>query len=324
MALVAAGCKASPRIAEAGFIPIGGIEQWVSIRGRDRSHPAILFLHGGPGGAQSLFAFRFALWEEQRYTVALWDQRGAGKTFGRHGTATPEMTLDRMAQDTVEVADYLLQRLRIKKLILVGHSWGATLGLNAVRLRPDLFHVFVGIGQPVGWKEYFKWMRSFALEKATTADDIPAIREINALGPFDPLDKNQLRLIERWRSHYMAPSDIEFYSAQRRFMDGVKISARGEVAARIGGQAFSVRKLLSTILRLDLKEEFSDISAPVFLIHGRDDIISPAEPARLFVERLRAPAKGFTLIEGGHAACFTNPMRFLGALDRSVQLSLRG
>lgn len=323
MMFSAAGCKPSRQNAAAGFVPIGGIEQWISIRGRDRSRPVILYLHGGPGAAQSLFVSRFASWEE-RYTVVQWDQRGAGKTFGRHGAATPEMTLDRMALDTVEVAEYLLNRLRLKKLILVGHSWGATLGLNAVQLRPDLFHAFVGTGQPVSWREYFLWMRSFALEKAKAANNTPAIREINALGPFDPQSKEQRGLIERWRALYMAPSDSEFYSAQRRFMNGLEVSARSEVAARIDGQAFSVRKLIPTILSLDAKEKFSEISVPVFLIHGRDDVLSPPEPARMFVERLRAPAKGFTLIEGGHCACFTNPMRFLNALDRNVQLSLRG
>src|SRR5437868_8485040 len=35
-------------ISEEGFVPIGGIEQWVSIRGADRKNPVLLLLHGGP------------------------------------------------------------------------------------------------------------------------------------------------------------------------------------------------------------------------------------------------------------------------------------
>jgi len=67
-------------IAEEHFAPIGGIEQWVAIRGRDRSRTPILFLHGGPCEAESPFLSVFAPWEE-RYVVAQWDQRGTGRTL---------------------------------------------------------------------------------------------------------------------------------------------------------------------------------------------------------------------------------------------------
>lgn len=92
-------------IDEASFIPIGGIEQWVTIRGQDRANPVLLFLHGGPGDVTNPWAFAlFALWEEHS-TVAQWDQRGAGRTFRRNGPpAASTMTLDRMAQDGVELA----------------------------------------------------------------------------------------------------------------------------------------------------------------------------------------------------------------------------
>jgi pimeloyl-ACP methyl ester carboxylesterase len=41
----------------------------------------------------------------------------------------------------------------MRKLVLVGHSWGAILGLHVIRLRPELFHAFVGTGQPVSVTE---------------------------------------------------------------------------------------------------------------------------------------------------------------------------
>jgi hypothetical protein len=42
-------------VDEMGFVPIGGIDQWIAIQGGDAGNPAILYLHGGPGEAQSPF-----------------------------------------------------------------------------------------------------------------------------------------------------------------------------------------------------------------------------------------------------------------------------
>jgi hypothetical protein len=36
-------------IDEARYVPVGGSEQYISIRGEDRANPVMLFLHGGAG-----------------------------------------------------------------------------------------------------------------------------------------------------------------------------------------------------------------------------------------------------------------------------------
>ena len=93
-------------VNEGHFVNIGGIDQWVTIRGRDRHNPLLLLLHGGPGNAfQSFTRVPIAEWERV-FTIAQWDQRGAGRTFGRSGPVGDSVTLDRMALDAAEVADY--------------------------------------------------------------------------------------------------------------------------------------------------------------------------------------------------------------------------
>jgi pimeloyl-ACP methyl ester carboxylesterase len=144
--------KTSNGIAERGFVKIGGIDQWITIRGEDRSNPAILILHGGPGDAQSSLAYLYRHWE-RAFTVVQWDQRGAGRTFGRYGNATPDMTLDRMIEDGAEVADYARRRLGQKKIILLGHSWGSVLGVYIIKRHPELFSAYVGTGQIVRWAD---------------------------------------------------------------------------------------------------------------------------------------------------------------------------
>src|SRR5262249_14775325 len=57
-----------------GFLTIGGIQQYVSVRGRHKDAPIILFLHGGPGFTSTPTSYVFmAPWEEY-FTVAQYDQ----------------------------------------------------------------------------------------------------------------------------------------------------------------------------------------------------------------------------------------------------------
>src|SRR3954466_8448407 len=110
-------------IDEARYVEVGGIQQWVTIRGEDRRNPVLLFLHGGPGDATNPWGFAgFRLWLKQ-FTVVQWDQRGAGRTFGRNRSAPATLiTLDRMAQDGVELAEWLRASLGKDRIVVVGHS----------------------------------------------------------------------------------------------------------------------------------------------------------------------------------------------------------
>src|SRR5271169_60015 len=42
-------------VAEAGFWRIGGLDQWVMVRGRSADNPLLVILHGGPGGSETAF-----------------------------------------------------------------------------------------------------------------------------------------------------------------------------------------------------------------------------------------------------------------------------
>jgi pimeloyl-ACP methyl ester carboxylesterase len=101
-------------IDEGQYVEVGGIQQWITIRGEDRNNPVLLFLHGGPGDATNPWGYAgFRLWL-RHFTVVQWDQRGAGRTLG-NSRAAPlhHMTVARMTQDGVELADILRKQHRI-------------------------------------------------------------------------------------------------------------------------------------------------------------------------------------------------------------------
>src|SRR4030095_15960117 len=131
-------------IDQASYVEIGGIEQWITIRGEDKRNPVLLFLHGGPGDATNPWSYAtFRPWL-QAFTVVQWDQRGAGLTLGKNGPSSASaITIARMTQDGIELTELLRKTLQKEKVILVGHSWGSVLGILMVKARPELFHPFL-------------------------------------------------------------------------------------------------------------------------------------------------------------------------------------
>jgi hypothetical protein len=57
-------------------VQIGGIEQWVSVRGSERDNPALLVLHGGPGYVSMPLAWWFGRGWEEYFTVVHWPPNG--------------------------------------------------------------------------------------------------------------------------------------------------------------------------------------------------------------------------------------------------------
>jgi pimeloyl-ACP methyl ester carboxylesterase len=186
----------------------------------------ILFLHGGPAEAQSPFLKEFLPWE-QSFTVINWDQRGSGKTYGKNGASTPGMTMERMAQDVIDIAEYACKRLHKSKLILIGHSWGAMLGLHAIKRKPELFYAFVGTGYLVSWTRSLQDRERWTHKKATEERDEETLKILNETAALPVDDMNRVSASAKWR---MSPADIEYLEIQTAFLGQPPFPARGDVA----------------------------------------------------------------------------------------------
>ena len=77
-------------------VQLGGIPQWIQIRGTDRKNPVLLFLHGGPGFTTMPASHMHQTPWEEYFTVVHWDQRGAGKTYSENDPeqVAPTMTVE--------------------------------------------------------------------------------------------------------------------------------------------------------------------------------------------------------------------------------------
>jgi len=265
-------------IQEGMYIPIGGIEQWIQIRGEDRNNPVLLFVHGGPGGSTLRLSSGWQPWEKY-FTVVQWDQRGTGRTYRMTGSSiAPTMTVDRMTQDGIEVAEFLRTHLNKSKVILVGHSWGSFLGIHMIKKRPDLFSAYVGTGQIIGWPTW----KAQALEPAQGFHD-------SGLGwkfKISPLAMPGFTLLDLYY-------ELRGYQLSHKYLWGLN----GPMA------------------NADLRSLGLDFSVPIFFFEGTEDFDTPIEPAERYFEEISAPHKEFVRFEGAnHFLPLNRPDDFLKEL----------
>ena len=305
-------------IDEARYLTVGGIEQWVTIRGEDRANPVVLVLHGGPGDATNPWGHAgFRTWLKT-YTVVQWDQRGAGRTLGRNGTASAAtLTIDRLVQDGVELADALRTSLRKDKIILLGHSWGSVLGVLMAKAKPDLFSAYVGTGQVGDPARSYHVAFDALLAKARALGDTRALRELQEIGPPPYKGGRGYQVQRRW-SNLFEGADAFIAS-----MVGFALTAPGytmrDMNDWIDGQGLSADRLVPQSSSLSATALTGRFAVPVFVIQGSDDFTTPTSLAKEFVDGVQAPHKAFVTIPGGHFAVFMNSSEFLKELSRVLR-----
>ena len=297
------------RIDEASYVQLGGLDQFVTIRGDDRSNPVLLHIHGGPGISFSAFAAEFAPYEAD-FTVVQWDQRGSGCTFGRHGEATPDVTLDRLASDGVELAENLRSRFGDRKIIVLGHSFGSIVAVEMIRRAPEYFALYVGTGQFASFAGGID--AQIARLRKSGAGDPDLTAQLDALAALEP-NLQKFGGVNRLSQSRAPAVDVAFMQGLQSH--AAEVMAPKELADwQAGRQAFTAR-LLQQIANVDLPATTRRFEVPFVVIQGSDDWNTPVAAARAYLEQVEAPSKGLVVVDGaGHFAHLTHTPRFLSAL----------
>lgn len=311
--------RSSHGIDEASFVPIGGIEQWVTIRGQDRVNPVLLFLHGGPGDVTSCWALTlFAPWEDH-FTVVQWDERGAGRTLKKSGPGVAStLTVDRMAQDGIELAEYLRNHLGKQKIILVAHSFGSIIGLKMVQTRPDLFYAYVGTGEIADETKNYAAAYVALMTKARALGNQSAINELSKVGPPPYSSGDGYKAQRKWANAFEGAD--RFLSSTL----GLALVAPGcsveDINDSAAGQVLSADRLVPQTRSSGRKELGLKFSIPMFFFQGAEDFTTPTSLARDYMNAIQAPRKAFVAIQGaGHFAVFMHSDEFLEELVRRVR-----
>lgn len=304
--------RSAKGIDEAAHVRIGGIDQWIEIRGEDRDNPVLLCLHGGPGATWTPLTPLFLSWEKT-FTVVQWDQRGAGKTLESTGpSVAATMSIDRMTRDGIEVSEYLRGHLHKDKIFLLGHSFGSILGVNMVQRRPDLFHAYIGTGQVSNMPGSQQMSYDHMLEKARATADVRTLEALEQLGPPPFATMQKVTAYFRLLASYAPGSDRDAEAMLGRLLSGAPNYSLWDIYNRLRGFArVPSWELYHAMLSTDLSASAVRFEIPVFFIEGTEDTVTPASLAKEYFDKIDAPRKEFVALEGGgHFAVWSMSKRF--------------
>jgi len=316
----ARGRPVSGAIASLEQVRLGGVEQWVLLRGRSVHNPLLLFLAGGPGGSEMAWVRHFNAPLEEHFLVVQWDQRGAAKSYAAR-MDPDSLTVEQFVSDASELVELLTSRFSQRKVVLVGHSWGSILGVLLARRRPERIHAYVGTGQQVNFLENDTVSHLRAYELAMRYADHKALARLARIGPPPYTGPDMTR-------RYMTLFSLASRHAGRRkvlpelissVLTAPEYSLRDKLHFFLGMRR-TFPRVYPQLAGLNLEAQVPRLEVPVWFLLGREDHVTPSEIAVRYFDKLEAPRKTLLWFEhSGHSPPFEEPGRFNAILDEQVR-----
>lgn len=270
---------------------IGGIRQFVTIKGDDRTKPLLLFLHGGPGGSLMGSTEKISNKLQEHFVIVQWDQRETGETL-KLNRSFKYLTLDMFYNDTRDLIDSLLRTFGQTKLYLAGYSWGSGLGFHIAGKYPELLHAYLAISPVIDQR------RSDSISLALLKKEFgkKAKGELSQVKiPFENAD--QLYYHRKWLGRLESNKIINIGLPRAQYTTW-------------GNTWFDV---WMESCKVNLFESLKSIECPVYFFAGDKDYNTNFEITREYYRMVKAPKKAFFLFEDtGHAVLDAEAGKFQG------------
>jgi proline iminopeptidase len=313
-------------IAVLEKVTLGGVEQWLIIRGYDINKPVLLFLSGGPGSSEAGRVLRFNGELEKHFVVVIWEQRGCGKSYPSLNPKSA-LTVDQYAADIVELAEILRSRFDEQKIYLVGHSWGTIIGTRAVQARLDLFHAYIGTAQMVNVLETDRMIYRKMLDYGQASGDTQYLSSLKVQGEPPYKGNNPIQpyanLLGKEYAIFEAP--LTSNEAFHRDGDAIFLALKQPEYGWLD-RLYYLLSLVDTfnvvypqLQEFDFRRDAASLNVPVYLVAGSHDLNAPLQLMEDYFNRLTAPQKQMIYFEkSGHSMIWEEADKFHDLMVNTV------
>jgi pimeloyl-ACP methyl ester carboxylesterase len=304
-------------IAEIRYLRLGGLDQWVMIRGASVANPPLVLLHGGPGFLEAPLFRHFNSALEQFFTVVYWQQRGTNKSYERT-TPKDSMTVEQFIVDLNELVDAVRAKLGKSRVVIYGHSWGSALGVLYASRFPEKVAAYVGAGQIGDWPASEVICYNFTLTEAKNRNKRKALRQLRAIGP-PPHTYRRMMVQRKWLTRFVGMvRGMSMWRLSHIMISGPESSVL-DFPNILRGTLFSTQSMWDQVSKLNLVKTVPTLKMPVFFFIGRHDRVIAPETSVAYFDALEAPSK--TLVwfeESAHEPPFEEPEKFNAVMAEMV------
>ncbi|TNE63681.1 MAG: alpha/beta fold hydrolase [Alphaproteobacteria bacterium] len=280
----------------AGYIQVDGGRIWYRLNGAEHlgKRPAIIVMHGGPGGTHRGNMPYVQL--SDTYPVILYDQLGTGNS---------DRTADK-SEWTVEhfvgEIDAIRKALDLRDVVIAGHSWGGTLAAEYAVRRPEGLKAAILSSPLISTHQWLadnqEWIDQLPAATAAT------IRKHEAEGTTNAPEYRAAEQ-EFYRHHMCRQTPCP---GQRYRVDGPK--GNGEMYEYMWGPTEFFAP--GTLKDYDVSPRLKDINVPTLMVCGEFDEAAP-KSCRRFAGMIDGSS---TIIvpDAGHATMAENEPMYVSAV----------
>ena len=311
-------------------VSIGGIKQWIHIRGRNKDNPILLYLHGGPGWPHIGWYDAIQRPWENHFTVIQWDQRQTGKSYQSMKSIGHTISHQQYRQDAEEMIAFLRNRFSVEKIFLMGTSYGSYLGMHMVKKRPEWFYAYVGVGQVVAIDRHIKaeyeLLLAYAKEhdQPELADKIETIKQdTDPDNPAKSFYKNSSYLMDqasRIGKAYCKSLNSMFSIVSFEKWVSPHYTLKDNFYRKFGSSHDASHPFAKEFMQYNLPKEIgSSFEVPIFFFTGSHDYHVAFTVTDQWFKSINAPFKEqIWFHDSAHVPFQTEPAAFAAALINHV------
>lgn len=271
---------AGNEVSRIAVYKLGGYGQTVSLDGRKKDNPIVIFLHGGPGSPMPFSVGSRGMFPEltDRATLVCWDQLGCGIN---NRPIDDSFTVEQFIGMTIDLIHAIRQEFPGVPVNLFGVSWGSVLAAEAANRVPELLAHVAVYGQVVKNLTFNEEVYGALERSAMSAGKKKRLARMRGEKEHSIEDmKTLMGWIRKYTEGYQAKTGgkMPIGSLLLGLLQSPDYSIKDVAAMMINGYTKN-DSLMGELMHIDLTDTIGNVKIPYLIMQGGTDIVTSTKTA---------------------------------------------